>query len=541
MNLIKKKCLIALLASLNLFQALFCQEVKGLQLEKVDFSVDGRTKESSIERTITEINYSKVFKSEQELDSYLKDVEQELFNTRLFDSVSYTYTINESNKVSVLYKVKDSISLLVFPKPSLDSNSGFEAKIKLKDNNFLGLMESLNVDLNMQLGDEDSPKDFSKVFTGFNFDYTYPFLINKTQSYWSNDFTFKWQIGEAKPDFSYDTGLTVSIPYGNYYNKIELNFTQSIIRDSSYLEFGDELYFVEKASIASPFILGIIGNTTQVKYTPSISFSYNWDLDGLSKENTDLYNTPLLKLSQTFDLSQIDWSSKYNFRDGYSISTTQTIGWDYSGDIISKNVMPSVEGEIKYFKSLKYIALAANVNFFAGLNSTSKIGSKVRGAADNQTFTSKIEEVDANNYALETPAALVFNFDLPFHIISTNWLGWSYALFGSYESKPSFVKALASIPRFLMKYLDFEMQWSPFIDIALIKNRGTKTTFSLNEAIYTGGLEVLIYPAKWKSFVIRASVGLDISKKILDGKKDFDSSWRNGGSIEYFIGLGRHF
>ncbi|MBB5218439.1 hypothetical protein DYE49_05145 [Treponema rectale] len=516
-------------------------ENTGYRIGTVNFNVRGRTRPEAIERNITEINHSKIFKTQEEAENYLKEILQELQNTRQFDSVSYTYTTDENNVISAEYKLKDSISLLVFPKPSLDSNSGFEAKLKLKDNNFLGLMEDLNVDINFQLGDEDHPEDYSKVYGGFNFDYDYPFSIGKTEETWSNDFSFSWQIGEDKPEFSYETGITVAVPFGNYHNKLEFNFTQSVNRDASYLDFGDEFYFVESASVSTPMVLGYIGNTTQVMYTPKLSFTYNWDADGISKDNTDLSKTPVLALSQTFSLSRINWTGPYNFRNGYSISTTQTIGWDYSQDIISKCVMPKVEGEIELFKSLKYAAIAIDINFIAGLNCTAKIGSYVRGAADNQTFSKKIAPVDANNYALETPAALVFNFDLPVHIITTHWLDWSYAIFGSYETKPAPVRALAAVPRFLMRYLDFEMQWSPFFDVALIKNRGTKTTFSLDEGIYTGGLEVLVYPARWKSFVIRASVGIDLSKKILNGKKDFDSSWRNGGSLEYFIGLGRHF
>ncbi|MCR5217222.1 hypothetical protein [Treponema sp.] len=540
MNSITKKFLIAGTLFV-LAQAVFSQETKGFQIKSVDFDIDGRTQKSAIQRNITEINYDKVFKSQEDADAYLKDIEQELENTRLFASVDYSYTVDEEGKISATYKLKDSMSLIVFPKPSLDSNSGFEAKIKLKDNNFLGLMEGLSIDFNLQLGDEDDPEDYSKVYGGFNFDYDYPFTIGNTEETWSNDFSFSWQIGEDKPEFSYDTGITVAVPFGNYHNKLEFNFTQSVIRDASYLEFGDEFYFKEKASVSVPMVLGYIGNTTQVKYTPKLSCTHYWDLNGIDNENTDLSKTPVIELSQTFELSRINWTKQYNFRDGYSISTTQGIGWDYSGDIISEKVMPSVKGELQFFKSLNFVALAVDVNFFAGLNSTTKVGSYIRGAADNQTFSSKIGEIDANNYALETPAAIVFNFDMPVHIITTHWLDWSYALFGSYETKPAAVRAIASVPHFLMKYLDFEMQWSPFVDVGLIKNRGTKTTFSLNEGIYTGGLEVLIYPARWKSFVIRASVGIDISKKILDGKRDFDSSWRKGGSLEYFIGLGRHF
>ena len=92
-----------------------------------------------------------------------------------------------------------------------------------------------------------------------------------------------------------------------------------------------------------------------------------------------------------------------------------------------------------------------------------------------------------------------------------------------------------------MKYMDFEMQWAPFFDAGLLENRLTNNTFFYKEGIYTCGLEVLIYPSKWKSFVVRGSIGLDVSDKILDGKKGFDSSWRKPTSpFEIYFGLGTH-
>lgn len=67
--------------------------------------------------------------------------------------------------------------MLIFPKPSLDTNSGIEIKLKLKDNNFLGLMNDLNVDLNLNFGDDDEPDNYSKVTTGFAFSYDYPLIL----------------------------------------------------------------------------------------------------------------------------------------------------------------------------------------------------------------------------------------------------------------------------------------------------------------------------------------------------------------------------
>ena len=113
---------------------------------------------------------------------------------------------------------------------------------------------------------------------------------------------------------------------------------------------------------------------------------------------------------------------------------------------------------------------------------------------------------------------------------------------GPYEEKSKFVQTLAYVPRKLFKYLDFELQLNPFMDIALLKNRGTDTFYEYKEGIYTAGLEVLVYPLKWRSFVVRMSLGTDIGSKVLDGKFGIDNSWRNPSSLtEIYFGLGLQF
>ena len=85
------------------------------------------------------------------------------------------------------------------------------------------------------------------------------------------------------------------------------------------------------------------------------------------------------------------------------------------------------------------------------------------------------------------------------------------------------------------------MQWAPFVDAALIENRSTGNVFFYKEGIYTCGLEVLVYPAKWKSFVVRGSIGIDVSRKVLNGHKGFDSTWRSPSkNYEIYFGLGTH-
>ena len=55
---------------------------------------------------------------------------------------------------------------------------------------------------------------------------------------------------------------------------------------------------------------------------------------------------------------------------------------------------------------------------------------------------------------------------------------------------------------------------------------------------------MLVYPAKWRSLVVRGSVGIDAGRKIVDKVVDklFDSSWRkNCSAVEIYIGIGLQY
>ena len=57
---------------------------------------------------------------------------------------------------------------------------------------------------------------------------------------------------------------------------------------------------------------------------------------------------------------------------------------------------------------------------------------------------------------------------------------------------------------------------------------------------YAGGLEVLVFPQKWKGMTVRASLGVDLGRLLLKGKINQD--WRDSVSkYELTIGLGLHY
>ena len=93
---------------------------------------------------------------------------------------------------------------------------------------------------------------------------------------------------------------------------------------------------------------------------------------------------------------------------------------------------------------------------------------------------------------------------------------------------------------YFIKYFNFDLQLSPFVDIALIYNKSTREWYNPKDGFYTAGLEVLVYPQKFSSYTVRASVGYDIGRKLLDDYLNMD--WREDVSkYEISIGLGLHY
>ena len=141
------------------------EESKNYKIRSVEFNSQDKTKVSALKKNIADINYEKIFATKAEFETYLEEIKQELINTRTLENISYNYSAeynseSDTTPADVTYTFSDSTSILVFPKPSFDSNSGIEVKLKLKDTNFLGLLNTLDADFNINLGNEDAPTDF---------------------------------------------------------------------------------------------------------------------------------------------------------------------------------------------------------------------------------------------------------------------------------------------------------------------------------------------------------------------------------------------
>ena len=514
--------------SLLFFCASLCAAEK-YQITDVTYEIQGKTKQYAIENAV-DISKKRIFNSYAEFSAYIQDLTQQFQNQRVFESSSVTVIYEDAGTDGITHahlyvSTKDSKHFLAVPYPKYNSNDGFDFKIKMKDMNFLGTMNVMNFDVNFAIENDDDDSDKKNYLVGLSFSYDYPFKLGPFKASWNNAFDIDYTFGKSKPEFDVSTGLSFTLPFDMF--SLCISFTQSIARDFDQTQYGDELYFTETASVSLPVILSKIDGWGNVTWTPSVSYSWNWDNDGINKENDSL-SSPLITVGHNISTARVDWIG--NFRQGIAAEAGQSIAYNFQ----RKQYVPKVWAEVKGYKAFKYAGIYGRLYGFAISNGNEKIGGRLRGIRDNVKYDTYDVAIWLKK-ATEVPVAIVGNIDIPIHIITTHWNDWFAALFGE---DAGITRAFS-----FMRYLDFELQLSPFVDFALTKNYATERLFSIKDGFYTGGIEMLVFPAKWRSIEVRTSLGVDIGRKLIKKAVPslIDTSWRKGSAYELSIGIGLHY
>lgn len=500
------------------------------KINSVTYNITGKTKISAIRRMVP-IDTSRIFENENEFAAYLRDLNVQMNNTRTFQKVSYDYQTfpssenvnaeNASDKNSnalyladLTWNLIDTKHLVIAPYPKYNSNSGFETKVKFKDTNFLGTMSDFASDVYFGMPLDENDKEMKHVLGeagllfGFNLDLNFPFKIGKYNAKWLNNYAFSYTLGYSMPEWNLQTGLQITFPVSKLASFV-LTAKQGSVGKIDYKKYKDEFYFSEQGEVSLPIRIAQIPNWGAISFTPAINVLYNWDFNGINKKNNSLIGTRIT-IRQTISTSRINWAN--NFRTGASFSVTQSFMYNTYRKILT----PKFSTQISLFKGFKYAGLASRFYYFVGSNTSENIGSRLRGIRDGQDFKSD-NRYGAGGDACDTESALVINFDVPIHIFSTHF------------TKNKFLKKM-----------NFEIQVAPFIDVALLKNKATKTTFWLTDGFYAAGLEVIMNLESWKAIQVRGSIGVDVGRFLL--KKFINMDWRAGVSkYEISFGIGLHY
>ena len=522
------------------------------KIADIEYTTKGKTRPDALDRNL-DLNRNKVYDSKEEFETFVNDLRNRLDSERIFKGSSVEATYGEADADGVIavtlhISTKDTSNSFLLPYPKYKSDdgkfpSGTTVKIKYKDYNFLGLMETLNIDVSAGIETEEDDTDYEM---GISFSYDYPFTVSPFDMEWQNEFSIDYTVGDSSPEYDFTTGIDIRLPFDVF--ALDLNLKQSMTRENDYEIYNDEIYFTEFEQFSIPITVGEIENWGNVTYTPFVSSTQYWDADGISTDNSDLRGASI-SFGHSISSSRVDWQG--NFRSGASVSVSQS----YTYNTYDNALTPYYDGDLEIFLASKYAGLAMRFYTFQYLQmynnsdlTGTKIGGELRGIRDDQKFDD--DEVDASvyaasPYALKTPAALIFNFDFPIRVFTSHWQDWRQGFITGFlmpvfhtSSDPILLRPLKALD-----YLEFEMQFSPFIDVGLTYNRATKKLYSLRDGFYSGGLEVLVYPERWRSVVGRISFGVDIGRKILKNKLNLDNSWRRTSTStwELSIGLGLHY
>jgi hypothetical protein len=514
---------------------LFCASASEYKITDVMYSIDGSTRPYALEIAVT-VDKNRVFSTEERLMSYINDFKDRLYNTRAFEDVSVDFTVDgpaepdETSLYSVhlMVAVKDSAHLLIVPSyPSYNSNSGLNLKFKVKDMNFLGSLNAMSSNFSFAI-EPDTETQKNDYIVGFAFSFDTPFKAGIFDTVWTNDHTLTYTFGDSSPEWNAKTGLKFALPFKRF--SLDFEFYQSSVRDFDYTKYGDDTYFTEEGKFSVPIELQNIDDWGQITYTPYIDAEVNWDKDGINPKNEDL-SSPITTIGQTISTSRVNWQN--NFRTGASYSLTQSFGYNFQ----TEAYIPGISGEIKAYKSFTYFGLCTDIYAFAYLNSSENIGSRLRGVRDKQYFNDTTGNTD--DYSCSTPAALVINFDIPIHLFSTDFTA-ARSFITTHMLQPLFH---CSDDPFILRWtkiFDLDFQVSPFIDCALDYNKVTHTVFHFEDGFYTGGLEILLYPAKWSSVQFRISGGIDLGRYLFS--KYINTAWRDTVSkYELSLGVGLQY
>jgi len=487
---------------LSLFSSLcWTQSAEQFRIADVSYVIEGITREFPLTNAVP-IDKKRVFADRGKFDYYLADLRVQLRNQRVFDSTSIDAVYETAGPdgiipVKLVVRTKDTWNIIALPYPKYDSNDGFLLKLKLKDYNFFGSMQQLNGDVNYAV-DNDGKTTFQT-----NLDFNIPFKAWGYSMEWSNDMTLSFPQHEI-PEFDLGTGLNVAVPFGKNTVNFGVNNTLNINdrTDESVLFEDDRYYFNDEFYANVPVTLHVFDYFGNLTWTPSASIGMNWALDGI--QHADLQG-PVLDWGHSLALGRVDWNG--NFRSGLKAD----LGNSYSFNLHSRgDIGVSVDGSLTGFSSFMdrfglYGRTSAYYNFHGAISENA--GKKIRGILDDR---------------ISSDTAFTFNFDLPVRVMTVDF------------------KEITGVE--WTKYISFEMQASPFFDMALTHDALTGRYFNPADGWYSGGLEIIVFPAKMRSIYGRISAGFDLVEVVENGGQLGGYAERDGESIrELMIGIGLHY
>jgi hypothetical protein len=488
-----------------------------------DFNIKGRTRPFAIINN-GEFRTNEEIRGRVNLEKYIKDKIQLLLNQRVLDKVNIEYTLSEPGDegkvpVHLLISVEDTWNVIAVPYPKYDTNSGFELIIKARDYNFLGTMNAFRLDLGYKYDENNRNSvvfeiDTDTPFTAFGYNWNINF---------DHLFNYRPDVDEPYQNYYKNvTGLSVELPFKKTtftFGLEESLFFNEENPDKYKPEYGDfqeGVYMSTELYTSWKIPTGLnAGSYGELTYTPKISNTFN---HGFSEWPLGEFRLgPFMEFSHTLGFDRINWMG--NFREGFDVSMDNSYSLDFHRADKDKEPLDidySISG-IGHFIISDSFGISAYLQFrqwfYHDPEYYDSAGNVLRGILDK---------------AVHADYMLSLNLDFPFRIFRftpSQWFGKSR-----------------------LRLFDFELHFSPIIDLALYHNPVSDTSFDFKNILVSGGAELIAFPSFMRSLYIRVSIAWNLREYINSPSGSYLPSGLpvipelpGGDNREIFIGIGHHY
>jgi hypothetical protein len=480
-----------------------------------EFNIKGRTRPFALIHN-GEFKIGETLKGQASLDEYVRDKTQTLVNQRMLkDNATVTYSVEEqaedgSYPVTLTISTEDSWNIIALPRPRYKSDTGLDLSIRARDYNFLGTMNPLRINLGYKY-DEEKRSSFqfevlSNIpFSAFGYHWEVKFY---------NFFDYRPMVEE--PYFYQNvTGLLMELPFRK--TTFTFSFDEATILNEEnsdrnklskdlggkYPDFQSGLYMSSRLSTSWKIPTGLfVSRYGELTYTPGISATFNHELPRW--ELQEIRYGPSMGFSHSLYFEKIDWHT--NYREGIATSINNYYGFNFyrlknSDEPLSVSFSLNGTG---HFIIRDFFAISSRLMyrqwFYHNPNYYESASDAMRGIADRK---------------ISADYMLSLNADFPFRVLIFTPSEW--------------------FKRPKLSFFDFELHASPVIDMALYHDPRTETSFRPKNIAASGGLELIVFPAFMRNFIVRFGYALNLRELVSAGK------FPDGDNREIYFIMGHFF
>jgi hypothetical protein len=462
------------------------------------FNIKGITRQDALIYK-GELKKGEIIQGIDNLEKYISDKAQLLYNERALESVTINYAVTgEENGMSLIeleINVKDSWNIVALPYPKYSSGSGLDFTLKARDYNFFGTLTPIRLDIGYKYDEKRHNTfllelDSNIPFHALGYDWNIKF-----QNY------FHYRPDVEEPYYYRNiTGISIELPVKS--TIFSINLDESFIyndenSDTEKLQYGSNFqrggYFSSNPYISwkIPLIHDLAGYGP-LNYTPGISAVFNHEI-GYWRLN-DSRIGPFLDMGHTIGFGKTDWVG--NYRKGYTASFNNYYNFNFhesSNDFFSFNMEFSATG---HFIITDFFGISSRFMYrrwFLSQYGNREAGDVLRGIPDKD---------------ISTDFMVSLNLDFPFRILKVKPSEWIS-------------------PK--LRIFDFDFHLSPIVDLAFRNIIADENSDNNSNYLITGGLEAMIFFDFFRSLYLRMSLGINLREI------------KNRSKYEIFFGIGHHY